>query len=358
MVPLPAPTCTSLVLLVGLQALLWAVLYSDSHSPLIWLTRWTVGRFRQAVTGNVRVMLSAGYEQEKLSPPSDATCMDYYCWIWIVAVHHAAAAAFAYAALANNSVPLFLFSLSFELGEDVLHVVQAGYTLSRPPGGGVKPFCDLPRGLCHLMLMHHSLGLTLGVAAFVHLAEWGEVHQLVFDLYFAALPSLFNLPLMISSRLHQRSAVAWLNALLNLFGAGAMAYCRLYKLGTLGPRIVVRMVAEFGIAAGCAASAPLAVFVLFCLLCQLFAVIDAAKAIREASLEPTAELRVEASLTALTRMSSSSDMHARRSPRGTLSQSRASLAAVKAAARFMVLANRAKRNAHRATRKFDQKKEQ
>lgn len=237
------------VWLVGLstaQAFVWNKLYSSQGPLLAPLVAWINSRPR--IRSNVLLHARQEFASYGVEPT-----VDYFCsGVVGIAVHHSLAFAVAVLSLWLDSTSLFRLSLTFEIGENLLHYAQMALTAFTTHR--IDPWATCPKSLWAFVGIHHLIGLLAGSGAFLVASDhqWQDVRLYVCCLLGCVLPYYLKVPLMLHS--------APATAMPSMAGKAALlidttqlvvcAWVRFYVCLPLGLKLTLRGRSELGEGAG------------------------------------------------------------------------------------------------------------
>mmetsp|Transcript_46660 Transcript_46660/g.77176 ORF Transcript_46660/g.77176 Transcript_46660/m.77176 type:complete len:301 (-) Transcript_46660:400-1302(-) len=207
------------------QAVLWGWIYS-ADGPLVRpIAKWIEKRpaRRLALVTNAQPFFeSYGVQNEQ-----ELVTMWVSAYL-MIPLHHGLCGAFALLAAQLGSADCFRLALSFEIGEDVLHYAQMGWTLLRPQCG-ISPWKYADVYTWAFVGCHHLLGLIAGTAACLYtVSEWEEVHIFVAWILVAGLPAYLTAPLQLIDSVRTPSALGLTSAFIDSISLSFMVWVRLW----------------------------------------------------------------------------------------------------------------------------------
>lgn len=165
-------------------------------------------------------------------------------------VHHFLAGVCAFAAWWWNSSLCFRITLSFEIGEDIMHYLQMAIT-AISPAHGIQPFTDAPVVMWGYLGLHHLIGVCAGTGAFLFTSDWPDVQFYVFLLLVAIVPGCLNAPLqMLEPPLPRPSLIGRVSAAIDVLNFLFLVYARFVMAMIVALRLYPRGFSEFGEAGG------------------------------------------------------------------------------------------------------------
>lgn len=174
-----------LAVLVAIQASIWGYLY------------WRGGLIRGPL---LRWLEQPGQETKRENVKLNGHCVNGWTFWMVVTIHHTLAGLLAlFGYLHPNrelSVWLVRLGVSFEIGENVLHMIQMAWTYFLPPGSEMFGELFTTTSYWSGIFCHHLIGLAGGSFVFIYVPDWPEAQFVIVLLLLAVVPTCIEYPFM------------------------------------------------------------------------------------------------------------------------------------------------------------------